>query len=286
MEMILSMRVFADHPSEMMRRSRGRHRTLVMERAPADVVARLESTIAGQFALRLIELRVVDRALALSSKLFVAILPLAILSSSLLTGQAFGDELVERFGLTGAGAHAARVLFAAPSQVKSSLGVLGGLILISSVLSFARSLEAVYLDCWRLAPSPPGAFKRRLAWLGGLCVYTVVLSPLRSLITDPLGQRLVAAAGAAALFLWTPYVLLGRRVPWRRLAPTGAITGASILIMGVGSALALPRMLTNNTEQYGLIGFAFTIVSYLFVAAAVVIAAAALGSLLDERRAG
>ena len=43
-------------------------------------------------------------------------------------------------------------------------------------------------------------------------------------------------------------------------------------------------MLTTSTERYGLIGFAFTIVSYLFVAAAVVIAAAALGSLLDERK--
>ena len=66
-------------------------------------------------------------------------------------------------------------------------------------------------------------------------------------------------------------------------APTGVITGASILIMGIGAAIALPRMLTNSTEQYGLIGFAFSIVSYLFVGAAVVIAAAALGSLVDER---
>jgi membrane protein len=250
----------------------------------AEALPRLEATLAGRFAVRLVELRVVDRALALSSKLFVAILPLAILSSSLLTGQSFGDELVARFGLTGAGAHAAHVLFASPSQVQSSIGLLGGLILVSSVLSFARALEAVYLDCWRLPPSPSGALKRRLAWLGGLCVYTALLSPLRSLLTDPLGQRLVAAAGAAALFLWTPYVLLGRRVAWRRLAPTAAITGASILIMGVGSAIALPRMLTNSTEHYGLIGFAFSIVSYLFVVAAVVIAAAALGSLLDERR--
>src|SRR4051794_31572795 len=69
--------------------------------AVADVVARLERTLAGRFVLRLIELRVVDRALALSSKLFVAVLPLAILSSSILSKDSFGDELVDRFGLTG-----------------------------------------------------------------------------------------------------------------------------------------------------------------------------------------
>ena len=252
--------------------------------AVIEALPRLEATFAGRFVVRLVELRIVDRALALSSKLFVAMLPLAILSSSVFAGESFGDELIARFGLTGPGANSARELFASPGQVQSSLGVLGLLILVSSVLSFARALEAVYLDCWRLPPSPPGAFKRRLAWLGGLFVYTIVLTPLRSLLTDPLGHRLVAAAGAAALFLWTPYVLLGRRVEWRRLVPTGLITGGSILIMGVGAAIALPRMLTNSTEHYGLIGFAFSIVSYLFVVAAVIIAAAALGSLVDEQR--
>src|SRR4051794_5523878 len=90
--------------------------------AAAETLPRLKATILGRYAFRLLELRVVDRALALSSKLFVAILPLAILSSSLLAQRAFGDELVARFGLTGAGAHAARVLFASPSQVQSSIG--------------------------------------------------------------------------------------------------------------------------------------------------------------------
>jgi membrane protein len=256
--------------------------------AAAAARLKLQDTLAGHFVVRLLELRVVDRALALSSKLFIAILPVAILSSALVSGQAFGDELVERFGLTGAGAHAARVLFAAPSQVQAGLGFLGVLILASSVLSFARALEAVYVDCWRLPPSAPAAFKRRLSWLAGFCLYVVVLSPLRTVVADPLPQRLVAAAGAGALFLWTPYVLLGRRVAWRRLVPTAAITGAAMLIMGVGAAIALPRMLTHNTERYGLIGFAFSMVSFLFVAAAVVIAAAVLGSVVDERsrRAG
>jgi membrane protein len=252
--------------------------------AAAELIPRLEHTLAGRYALRLVELRVVDRALALSSKLFVAILPVAILSSSFLTDEGFGDELVLRFGLTGAGADAARQLFASPSQVQSGLGLLGLVILISSVLSFARALEAVYLDCWRLPTAVAGAFKRRLAWVASLCVYIALLSPLRSLLADSLAQRLVAAAGAALLFLWTPYVLLGRRVTWQRLLPTGAITGGATLVLTVGAAIALPRMLTTSTLRYGLIGFAFTIVSYLFVMSAVIIAAAALGSLLDERR--
>jgi membrane protein len=176
------------------------------------------------------------------------------------------------------------VLFASPSQVQGSLGLLGALILASSVLSFARALEGVYLDCWRLPPSAPGGFRRRLVWLGGLCLFIGLLSPLRSVLGDSLGQRLVAAVGFGALFLWTPYVLLGKRLAWRRLLPTGVITGGAMLVLGVGAAIALPGMMTHSTVRYGLIGFAFSIVSYLFVASAVIIAAAALGSLVDERR--
>jgi hypothetical protein len=48
------------------------------------------------------------------------------------------------------------------------------------------------------------------------------------------------------------------------------------------AAIALPRILTHNTERYGLIGFAFSMVSCLFVLAGILIAAAALGSLIDE----
>jgi membrane protein len=252
--------------------------------AAAELVPRLEHTLAGSYLVRLVELRVVDRALALSSKLFVAILPLAILSSSVLSSQGFGDELVNRFGLTGAGADAAHQLFASPSQVQSSIGLLGLVILVSSVLSFARALEAVYLDCWRLPALGAGAIKRRLLWLAGLCVYITLLAPLRSLLSDTSAHRLVAATGAAVLFLWTPYVLLGGRVTWRRLLPTSAITGASSLALNLGAAITLPGMLTTSTLRYGLIGFAFSIVTYLFVMSAVLIAAAALGSLLDERR--
>jgi membrane protein len=90
--------------------------------------------------------------------------------------------------------------------------------------------------------------------------------------------------GTGALFLWTPYVLLGRRLAWRRLVPTAALTAGAVLVFGIGAAIALPGILTHNTERYGLIGFAFSMVSCLFALAGIVIAAAALGSLIDEER--
>lgn len=248
----------------------------------------LAETLPGRFAAALLEMRIVDRALALSSKLFVAILPLSILSTALVSKKAFGDELVQRFRLNGEGARAAEVLFASPAQVESGVGALGALILVSSVVSFARALERVYLDAWEL-PAQRAAVRGRLAWLAGFCVYLAAIFPARTALVGagvPGLTPVVSAVGGGLLFLWTPYVLLGRRVGWRRLLPTAVISAGSIVVFGVGSAIALPRIITHNTERYGYIGFAFSLVTWLFCGAVVIIAAAVLGAQLDRSMRG
>jgi membrane protein len=247
---------------------------------------RFQGTLAGRFVAGLVELRVVDRALALASKLFIAILPLSILSTALVSRRSFGDQMVQRFRLTGSGADAAEALFASPSQVQSGVGVIGLVILVSSVLSFARALERVYLDCWDL-PATAAALRGRMAWVAGFCLYLALWSGLRALLETIDARRLTSitwAAVGALLFLWTPYVLLGKRVSWRRLLPTAAATGSALLALGVGSAIVLPRIISHNTERYGYIGFAFSMVSWLFTGTVVIIAAAVLGRLVTAER--
>lgn len=248
----------------------------------------MEETRPGRYANALIDIRVVDRALALASKLFVAILPLSILSTALVAKKSFGDQLVIRFRLTGHGADAARALFASPTVVQSAVGLLGILILVSSVLSFARALERVYLDCWGLQPVH-GAVRGRLTWLAGFCVYLTIITPVHSLFVTLGVAGLTALASATLLgllFLWTPYVLLGRRVVWRRLVPTAAVSGVASLIFGVGSVLFMPGIVTHDAERYGYIGVAFAIVTWMFCLGVVIIAAAVLGALLQQWREG
>jgi membrane protein len=249
---------------------------------------RLGETRAGSYLEALLVMRIVDRALALASKLFIAILPLSILSTAFISHRAFGDELIQRFGLSGEAARAARALFASPTQVQSAIGLLGLLILVSSVLSFARALENVYLDCWQL-PALKGAVRSRLMWLTGFVAYLVVISPAHSALAAADDARLIGVAsafGAGALFLWTPYVLLGRRVAWRRLVPTAAVSGAAVLLFGVASTFVLPPELSHETARYGYIGFAFSMVSWLFCGAVLIVATAVLGALMDQWRRG
>jgi hypothetical protein len=244
---------------------------------------RFERSLGGRFLEAFVEMRAIDRALALASKLFIAILPLSILITTLLSGQDFGDQLVDRFGLTGSGAQAARSLFATPAQVQAGIGLFGLVILVSSILSFARALERVYLDCWELPALTAGAVRNRMTWLAG-CILTVAILSTGNEAAEAAGAGavgwLLAFVIGGAFFLWTAYVLLGRRVPTRSLLATGAVTATAMLVLAVGSDLVMPGLVTHNTVRYGLIGFAFSLVSWLFAGAVLVVASAILGALL------
>ena len=249
----------------------------------AGVWRRFEVTLGGRFVEAFFEMRVVERGLALASKLFIAILPLSILITALLSGQDFGDQLVDRFGLTGSGAQAARSLFATPAQVQAGIGLFGLVILVSSILSFARALERVYLDCWELPALTTGAVRNRMVWVAG-CIATVAVLSTGNEAAEAAGVGslgwLLAFAVGGAFFLWTAYVLLGRRIPARQLLLTGAVTGAAMLALAVGSDVVMPGLVTHNTVRYGLIGFAFSLVSWLFAGAVLLVASTILGALL------
>jgi hypothetical protein len=243
-----------------------------------------QGTLGGRFVEAFFEMRAIDRALALASKLFIAILPLSILVTAVVSGQAFGDELVSRFGLTGDGASAARTLFAAPAQVQAAVGLLGLVILTSSILSFASALQRVYLDCWRLDPAA-GAARSRLLWLAGLLVWVTVASTVHEGAEGSsvaVLSWLITVVGGGAFFLWTPFVLLGRRVRARRLLPTALATGVALGVLAVGSDVVMPELVTQNTARYGLIGLKFSLVTWLFSGAVLVVSAAILGALLER----
>ncbi len=250
--------------------------------------ARFERSLAGEVMVELVRLEVVERSLALASKLFVAVIPLSIIISAVVPGaDNFGDSLVNRLGLTGAGAKATRTLFATNGEIRGAVSVLGVVILLYSVFSFTRGLQRVYLDVWRLPAQQFEAVVRRATWVVTFVAFTAFFSPLRD-FTDrndlPVAGRTVAFVSGAALWLWTPYLLLGRRLPWRRLLPTGLVTAACIALYSLCSAVYLPGIFTENANRYGLIGIAFGMVTWLFGYAAVVIAAAAVAGTWDRRR--
>ena len=68
-----------------------------------------------------------DRAVALASSALTAIIPLAIITSSIassLGGKDTADRIIDRYGLTGSSAEAVHDIFS-PSGASTSLGLIG-----------------------------------------------------------------------------------------------------------------------------------------------------------------
>jgi membrane protein len=242
----------------------------------------LEGSFLGRCVYRFIELEGVDRALALSSRAFVAVIPLAMVASALSpAGESLGDRIVDRFELDGAAARAVQQLFATPSEVRGAVSVVGLAALVVTSVSLARTMQRTFERIWRLPTEGPRGILRALTWIGAFALWVAIVVPIRKLMQNSGLPGLGAAAAvgtSTVLWVWTPYLLLGGRVAWRRLLPSAIATGFGLSALTAASVLYLPETIERSAELYGLIGVTFTFVSWLFVTALVIIAAAVVGA--------
>ena len=104
----------------------------------------------NSLAERLVEVDLVDRAVALGSQAFVALIPLLIVTAAFLPRSnrgGFAVALIERFELKGASAAAVERVFAQPASVRTS-PCSALLLVVSGLSSAARS--SLYERTWRL----------------------------------------------------------------------------------------------------------------------------------------
>lgn len=242
----------------------------------------LQRSFAGRCIYRFIELEGADRALALSSRAFVAVIPLAIVASAFTPAdENFGNRLVERFALDGEAAEAMRELFATPSDVRGAATVVGLGALLVTCLSFARSLQRTYERIWALEPLGPRGILPGLAWIGAFVAWFGFVIPVRDWFRDLGGAPLyvvVTVVASSVFWAWTPYLLLGRRVRWQRLVPSAVLAAVGLAVLTAASVFYLPSTIERSAETYGLIGVTFAFVTWLFTSALVIIAAAVVGA--------
>jgi membrane protein len=241
-----------------------------------------QRSFAGRCLHRFLELEGVDRALALASRAFIAVIPLAVVATAVTpTGESFGDRLVERFELDGEAAETMRQLFATPSEARGAATLVGLAALLVTCLSFARLLQRTYERIWRLEPLGSRGVFRGLAWIGGLAAWLAIVVPIRNWLRD-LGDEtlyvVVTAAASTVLWVWTPYMLLGGRVHWRQLLPSAVVAAVGLTALTAASMVYVPPTIERSAQAYGLIGVTFAFVSWLFVSGLVIIAAAVIGA--------
>jgi membrane protein len=248
---------------------------------PVDAVLGLARDWIGRF----LAVQGIDRAMAISAYAYTALIPLLIVYSSLLprSGNAtFADSLIARFSLTGSAAESVRTAFAPTGSVQSGVTALGVVLLLVSALSFTRGMQRLY----ELAFGLPTRGMRNTAW-GLLWIFIVCSATwIRPFVLGSLDGVLEIIGSFVigdALWLVTPYLLLGRRVPWLKLVPVALLSTIGMTAVGIWSVIWLPHTISSSASQYGVIGIGFALVTWLFTASCVLVAAATGGAMVTDR---
>ena len=229
-----------------------------------------------------------DRSIALASGALTALIPLTIVASAVsseLGGKGTAERIIDRYELTGGGAEAVNDIFAPAAGTETSLGILGFLFLMVTVLSFTRAVQRLVEQTWELDPLSVRNTFNGLLWIGGLGLYAA----LSSLIQVGLGRSKVDLAAAllalplSVVFLvWSGWVLSAKRIARHDLLPFGIVGAALLAVYSVGAAVYVPHLFSVYATRYGVIGAVFAIISALFAVMVVVVGSAAAGREVRE----
>jgi membrane protein len=251
------------------------------------VVRTLTFWLRPEFVLRLANRfqKVVgfDRSVALASSALTAVIPLTIVTSALasrLGGRSTAQRIIDRYDLSGGGAEAVRDMFSPPSGTTTSLGIIGVLFLLVTVLSFTRAMQRLFEQAWELKPLSVRNSVNGLLWIGGLVVY-IGLGGLAHALLGRSDLELTAALLTVPLsfvFLaWTGRVLSAKRIPPRALLPFAVAGSVLIAVYSVVARVYVPHLFSTYATRYGVIGAVFAMISALFALMFSVVVAVAGG---------
>ena len=260
-----------------------RRRRVNRERA----VRTLTLWLRPEFVLRVVnrfqKIAGFDRSIALASGALTAFIPLTIVASafsSALGGKDTAERIIERYDLSGGGAEAVNDIFSPASGTSTSLGVIGFLFLLVTVLSFSRGVQRLFEQTWELEPLSVRNTFNGLLWIVGLAAYTA----LGGLLQVALGRSsleltatLLALPLSAVFLIWTGHVLSAKRLERRDLVPFGIVGAVMLAVYSVAASVYVPHLFSTYATRYGVIGAVFAMISALFAGMVVVVVSAVAG---------
>jgi uncharacterized BrkB/YihY/UPF0761 family membrane protein len=224
-----------------------------------------------------------DRSIALASGALTALIPLTIVASALssqLGGKGTAERIIDRYELTGGGAEAVSDIFSPASGTSTSLGIIGFLFLMVTVLSFSRAVQRLVEQTWELEPLSVRNTFNGLLWIGGLGLYAALSGVLQAVLGQSrldLTATLLATPLSAVFLVWSGRVLSAKRIERPDLLPFGIVGAVLIAVYSIGAAVYVPHLFSTYTTRYGVIGAVFAIISALFCVMVIVVASAAAG---------
>jgi membrane protein len=224
-----------------------------------------------------------DRAIALASSALTALIPLVILTGTLIEAGSdaeAGDWIIERYELSGAGARAVRDVFSPVSGSSEGASAVGGLLMLLAVLSFTRAFQRVFEQSWELAPLSVRNTLNGLRWIAALAAYTLASAVIHALLAQDGADVVanVAIAPLTAVFLiWSGWTLSARRVGRSELWAFGVLAAVLLAVYSVFAARFVPPQVSSYAEHYGVLGVVLAAISTLFCVMLVIVGCAVLG---------
>jgi membrane protein len=249
--------------------------------------------IATRTAGGLQEIEPFDRAMTLAAQTFTSVFPLIITVAALLPAgsQSLSDRVSDGLGLSDSSRAVLELVLPVQPQTRGAFGVLGVVIVVFSATSLSRALARMYAKVWQVPPS--GGLTSGWRWIAVLFGVALSFITVRALHAASAGNPYGTAGSLlltlilnSLLWTWAPWLLLARRVSWRRLLPGGVIMGSCTVVTSIASGVYLPRALASASRQFGALGVAFTYIGWLFIVAFVLVCSTVLGAVLarDESR--
>lgn len=229
-----------------------------------------------------------DRAIALASTAFTALIPLAIVASGLLPhvdAEDAAQSIINRYGLTGGGAEAVRDVLSPAGGTGTNVSVIGAVLLVIAILSFSRSVQRLIEQTWELKPLSVRNTPNDLLWILGLVAYVAFSWWIHGLVDTGRAQipgNVVLLPATAIFLIWSGRVLSARRIERLSLMPFGVLGAVVLAIYFTGAAVYLPHAFSSYASRYGVVGAVLAMISALFGMMVVVVACAAVGREVHE----
>ena len=229
-----------------------------------------------------------DRAVALASAAFTALIPLTIVTSSVaseLGGKGTAERIIDRYELTGGGAAAVQDVFSPPAGSSTTLGIVGFLFLMVTVLSFSRAVQRLVEQTWELSPLSVRNTFNGLLWIGGVAVYLALSGLLHAGLGRgrlELSAALLSAPLTVAFLVWSGRVLSAKRIERHNLYPFGIVGAVVLTACSVAATVYVPHLFSSYATRYGVIGAVFAMISACFILMVAVVGSAAVGREIED----
>jgi membrane protein len=199
--------------------------------------------------------------------------------------QSTGSALIADLGLSGDAATAMAALVHQPPAVET-ITIVGGVLLVVSVLGFTRALQRTYLAAWGFPSTGLRGYARGLlssaALIGGFAAL-LLLGPVLAAFNNLVVIKMVINAVVATLLWWpVQWVLLSGRANWKKLLPGAVLNGAGQALVLAVSGIYMPVVISYEAGKYGLIGIAVAVVSWLVILGLLLVLSAVFGAELSR----